>query len=659
KRALERDALDPIATSGMEDILASRGGSSDLAGLQERRGEAKLQKRDFAAAAQDFFSAAKTYATRVKDPIAAMAAVSKALSAHPTHPEALELKGELSYQSKHYADAAAAWAMRVQQGGDVNVVSAIHQRLGALYQDHLNDATRAAAHLQTALAGDGRNAEALDRLATIHIASRNWTGAADCLKRLLELDLPGTTQARHTIALAQITDEGFGDPAAASGLYRRALELAPGDSNTVERLVQLYERTQNLPELVQLLEQQVLQSASVDPRRSQALRIRIGDIYAKSLEQPQRAVGHYRQVVEQDPMNASAHLALADVYGRDPGQASMAVEEHRVLVRLEPGRVASFHELFRIWENVRQTDKAFCAASVLSFLKAGNEAENALYAEARAKIPTDTQAKLIGTEADALLHPTARGPLIEVLRAIGDQLSKMYPAQLESLGIDRKSDKLKADHAVFKAVRSIAQVFGVEEFEVYQSRRGLVVPETTEPLSLCISQDLVRRYNAREQRFLIARGVFALLNKSAVAGKLSQGETGDLFGNSIRIHAPNFNALGRRNDETTKQLRKAYSRKALKALEAPSAQLQSAQSLDLGRFLDALGWSADRAALLLCGEPAVALNLLLKEDGANVPTTTEGIVKAIQSRPDLRELLAYAVSDDYFRMRTKLSMAVG
>ncbi|MFL5319560.1 MAG: Adventurous gliding motility protein K, partial [Myxococcaceae bacterium] len=86
KRALERDALDPIATSGMEDILASRGGSSDLAGLQERRGEAKLQNRDFAAAAQDFFSAAKTYATRVKDPIAAMAAVSKALSAHPTHP---------------------------------------------------------------------------------------------------------------------------------------------------------------------------------------------------------------------------------------------------------------------------------------------------------------------------------------------------------------------------------------------------------------------------------------------------------------------------------------------------------------------------------------------------------------------------------------------
>ena len=77
----------------------------------------------------------------------------------------------------------------------------------------------------------------------------------------------------------------------------------------------------------------------MDPRRAQALRLRIGDIYAKSLEQPQKAIAQYRQVVEQDPTNATAHLSLAEVYGRDPAQNSMAVEEHRVLVRLEPSRV--------------------------------------------------------------------------------------------------------------------------------------------------------------------------------------------------------------------------------------------------------------------------------------------------------------------------------
>lgn len=658
RKALERDALDPIATAGMEDILASRGGAADLAALQEKRAEAKLAARDSVSAAQDFYSAAKSWAERVKDADRAQAAVARALTAQPTHPEALELKGQLCFESKQYAEAAAAYALRVQQGGDAVALSALHLKLGAMYQDHLSDATRAAAHLQTALAGDPRNVEALERLANIHTVSRNWTGAADCLKRLLELELPALAQAKHTIALGQITDEGFGDPAAAIQLYRKALELTPGDPATVDRLVQLYERTQNLPELVQLLEQQAGQSSTVDPRRAQALRLRIGDIYAKNLEQPQKAIAQYRQVVEQDPTNATAHLSLADVYGRDPAQNSMAVEEHRVLVRLDPSRVGSFHELFRLWENVRQTDKTYCAASILSFLRAGNEAETALYAEAKNRIPNDTQAKITAADLDSVLHPSARGPLLEVLRAIGDQLAKTHPAQLESMGIDKKADKLKSDHAVFKAVRAISQVLGVEEFEVYQARRGLVVPETTEPLSLCISQDLVRRFNVREQRFLITRGVFALFNKSAIVAKLSQGEAADLFGNSIRIHAPNFNALGRKNDEQSKQLRKAYSRKALKALEGPAAQLASAQSLDLGRMLDALAWSADRLALLMCGDPAVALNLLLKEDGANLPNTTEGVVQAIQRRPDVRELIVYALSDDFFRMRSKLGLAL-
>ena len=79
----------------------------------------------------------------------------------------------------------------------------------------------------------------------------------------------------------------------------------------------------------------------------------------------------------------------------------MAIEEHRTLVKLEAPRPQSIHELFRLWESVRQTDKAFCAASILTFLKATNEAEAALYAEARGRIPMETSQipmfRLLGT----------------------------------------------------------------------------------------------------------------------------------------------------------------------------------------------------------------------------------------------------------------------
>ena len=84
--------------------------------------------------------------------------------------------------------------------------------------------------------------------------------------------------------------------------------------------------------------------------------------------------------------------------------------------------------------------------------------------------------------------------------------------------------------------------------------------ETTEPLSIIVGPDVVRRFNIREQRFLYGRAAMALFDKSAILRKLAPAELADVLGNSVRIHQPNFDGLGRRNEEQGKQLRRAYSR---------------------------------------------------------------------------------------------------
>ena len=207
----------------------------------------------------------------------------------------------------------------------------------------------------------------------------------------------------------------------------------------------------------------------------------------------------------------------------------------------------------------------------------------------------------------------------------------------------------------------MAQVFSVDEFEVYQARRGLIVLETTEPLAVCVGQDVVRKFNAREQKFLIGRAVLGLLNKTAVLNKLSRGETADLFGNSIRIFAPNFDNLGRRNEESVKQFRRAYSRKALKALEPPALALAAQAKVDLDGLLEALAFSADRAGLVLCGDVGIGLSVVLKEDPNMASVRVEGaetVLNMVRSRKDLAELLVYSVSDDFFRLRQRLGLAM-
>ncbi|MFN0061773.1 MAG: tetratricopeptide repeat protein [Myxococcaceae bacterium] len=652
RKALERDPLDPEASHGLEELLARRGGVSDLAMLHERRGEAKLAQRDNTAAAVELYRAARVWLDQLQDKERSQSAVERALVAQPNHVDALELKAELALSEHRYAEAAAALSGRLQQGGDARALSAIHLKVGALFQDHLGDMSRAAAHLQSALTGEPRNIEALERLSSLHGTSRNWTGAADALRRLLDIDTETSAKGRHTLALANIMDEGFGDMEQATQLYRQAQELLPHDGQVLDRLVALYERSGQLPALAQTLEAQV---ATADPERQQLIRLRVASIYGRSLEEASKAIDTYRRVVERDPNQSDAWAALADLYSRDAALASQAIEAHRQLLRIDATRVDSIRALFRLWESLKHRDRAFCAAGILVFLRAANDAELSAYADGRSALPADSRDVLGIAELEQLMHKDARGPVTAILRGIGDQLSKLYPPQLEALGIDKRADKLRPDHAIHKAVRAVAHTMGVTEFDVYQSRRGNVALETTEPLSVCVGQDVVRKFNAREQRFLIARAVLGLVHRTAVLAKLSQGETADLIGHAVRIHHPEFALVGKRNDDAVKALRKALSRKAIKTLEAPAKELTEQSRLDLPPLLQALTHSADRAGLLLCGDVAVALNVVFREDpSVGSKAEHEPTLGALKHRADLRSLIQFALSEDFFRLRQRV-----
>ncbi|HET9449646.1 MAG TPA: tetratricopeptide repeat protein, partial [Aggregicoccus sp.] len=626
----------------------------------ERRAEARLAQRNPGAAAASFFTAARLYADTLSDPARALAAADRALAAQPTHADALELRGRLCIEAQQFSEAAAMLGQRVQLGGEPTAIAALHLTLGGLYHDQLGDPGRAAAHLQTALTALPRSEEALERLAEIHAQGRSWTGAVDCLERLLALELSREARARHSVALARVQDEGLGDVHAAAALYRQALELTPNDSSLVDRLISLSERAGNLAELAELLQSQA--QTTTDPRRALSLRLKVAELAAGALRQPERAVALYKQVLEASPAHVPARAALAELYLRDAAAAPLAVEEHRQLLRVEAGRVESLHALFRLWAAQQLQDKAFCAAAVLQFLRSANEAEQAFYTEGKARLPAEPQGRLGAPDVEAaLLHPAARGAVLETLRAVGDQLSRLYPPQFEVLGVERKADRLKAEHPVARAVRAVAQVFGVEELEVYSARRGLMGLETTEPLCVWVGQDVVRKFNPREQKFLMGRAALGLLNRSAVLQKLSAGETAELLGSAVRIHVPDYSGLGRRNDELTKQLRKACSRKTLKALEAPAHALADAGALELQPVLDALTYSADRAGLLLCGDVSVALGMVLRED-PNVSTVrlegADPVRAAVRERADLGALLDFALSEDFFRLRQKLGLAL-
>jgi hypothetical protein len=258
-----------------------------------------------------------------------------------------------------------------------------------------------------------------------------------------------------------------------------------------------------------------------------------------------------------------------------------------------------------------------------------------------------------------LIHPGAKNPMLEVLRAVGDQLAKFYPADFNALGINRRTDRLKSDQPMFQILEVAARIMGVAEFEAYQSPKGLVSTEITEPFSVCISEEVAKKLPPREQRFLIGRAMFAIRNKTAVAHKLRKPELSDLIGSAIRVSAPHFRFLGQATEELTRQLAKSLSRKARKGLENAVRDLDLQAGPEMDRWLNGLNCSSDRAGLLVSGDLCGALTLALRDDAVTtIDRATMEPIAAIRHRPRLEQLVSFALSDEYFQLREQARVTV-
>jgi cellulose synthase operon protein C len=656
EKALERDPLNREAFGEAEQLFSEAARPQDVAALCERQGEARLAAGDRAGAAASFHRAAEIW-RQLRDPVRALSTLERVLDADPGHAAALVDKAELALEQGRWSDASEAFTARIRLGGEPELLSKLHVRLGVLFQDQLGDPTRAVAHFQAALAGHPGLRQALEHLVTLYVASENWTGASDSLKRLLDLDNDLPTRGRYTLELARIMDVGFGDTMRAGDFYRRALELGAEDAATLARLAELTEREGEVPGLLQALDAQANTSP---PERAARLFCKLGELCASVLGDETRAILSYRRAIELQPNSLDAHAALALLLEKDPGSLDQAIDAHRAALVIDPTRAESLHALFRIWDQAHRLDRTFCVAAVLSFLQCANDREANFHFDGRARLPQDGQDRLNAEELALLQGPEANGPLVEVLRAAGEAMGQQLQPSFEALGVDPRVDRLRPDHPVYRAIRLVAETLGAGDFEAYQAQRGLVVIEPSQPLALCVGQDMVKRFNAREQKFLIGRAVLGLHNKTGVLSTLDMEKTADFLGAAVRVAVPSFEGLGHPQQGLVRALRKHLSRRGLRRLGV-AARAVASSGADVSLTLGALSAAANRAGLLMAADPVVALHLVLREDpsvSGTRPEGVDGVLHSVRHRTDLRALIAFSLSDTFFRLRRKVGLAL-
>ena len=477
--------------------------------------------------------------------------------------------------------------------------------------------------------------------------------------------------AREHMAAGQIED-GIAE-------YRRALALNPADRIALDGVEQAL-RTAGRPEL--LAEHLAFRSAYADSASRAALALEQGELLEQAGHLDAAAVA-YRQALEGDPGSRLAKRGARRVADRIADRHARAKDgagppDHA----LEPGRLVEaallaqhldaeqflrevpanddlpvpgiaaqdaqrapeqaiseplLHEMFTRAQAEGRSDAALAVASVLTALGIASADERAVYEQFAAQLPPAELPRV--TEDDRLLAADDRGASRDLLAAGAAELNRALHVNLSGRG-----DRIRGDNPVRRICAAIARALGIEEPALYVAKRepGIVVPTATDPAGLLVGLEVPKRYQARQQRFLYARALAHIRRGTHPLATMAPDRLRQVVAELVRIAAPpgtDTSQLPARDAPLAHALEAAI-RPGVRGRLAPLAARAAAEAANAADALRlAMRETAERTALLLCGDPAAGLAIALAEAPGGL------------ERPEIARLVRFAVSDAYLALR--------
>jgi tetratricopeptide (TPR) repeat protein len=264
REALERvSAVDPghaDVFDRLRAIYTSTGARSELAELLSRR----LQGIDDPNERVEMEVMRGKALAEVGDSQEAKRALAAALEANPDHVEALSSFADLCHEEGDYEGSEQALIRLARLTADPDRQIDIYLRLGALYDDPLDNPERAEAAYQEILKRRPADESARLRLINLYRRSGNPTRALEEQNVLVNAAETPEDKCARTVELAEILEE-TGELKKAENTLVVARKSFPKSDLALRALVQFYQRTGQAPAAAVLLDRAV-----ADARRALA-----------------------------------------------------------------------------------------------------------------------------------------------------------------------------------------------------------------------------------------------------------------------------------------------------------------------------------------------------------------------------------------------------
>lgn len=663
EQVLQRAPDHRGAFGRLESIYVEAEDFEALFNLLVRRADAVADPEE---QAQLYLSAAETARSRLSDPDRAMALYRKVLERDHMEPQALTELGPLLFERQDWDGAIDIFHRTLAVSKEPAVLLQSFKALGIIYQEHRQDLVKCVQSFQAALQADPSNTECLRRLATVYRDAQDWNSSVNVLLRLADVEEDTERKVATLLELGEVYEVGLSDNENAILAQRKVLEIEPTNQSAILRLSDLYEKLEDWQALADVTAQYVGLLPPEQKEKAAPLHLKMAQVFETKLSDDSRAVNALKYALDARPNDVEALERLARLYSKSPETDVNAIETHRRLLALDPFRVDSYHEIHRMFERRGEHDKAFVAAEILVFLRAQAQDEDLYYLEHKSKVAPHAEGSLSAADHDRLVtHPNERGPTRAVLEILSSELQKIYPGELSRY--DLKGSSAKHGSRSSLPMRRLADELahalgGTPQYDLWITQvydLDLFI-ENERPLALIVGRNLGRRIQDRDQRFLLSRELERMKGGHHLLSHVPLKELEALIWTVADLANPSFQVPV---DPSTLELMqrhlKAVSSRARRALEEVGRTIPRSH-VDLTRHAQAAQFTANRAGLVTTNDVEVAIRHIAKgyPDVRPVFRDAEGARQTVGSIPAVRDILVYAVSEEYFAARAKLGFSI-
>jgi tetratricopeptide (TPR) repeat protein len=435
--------------------------------------------------------------------------------------------------------------------------------------------------------------------------------------------------------------------------FKEVLKRVPGDTRTIERLIDVYRRQRDVGKAVEAQQELLAQVKTPAEKRDRTIEL------ALLHEDPGHDERRAEQVLEaarrEYPTDVVVLRALAEFYARHKQTPAVQILLDRAAAdtrrAFAAGRFAPalFEVMHAIFDLRGQAGPARIVGASLSAIEGRpSDARGAFGAALDAKI-------------DDLLAPDVLSPgLRALLLRAGSVLDVASPMDLRAMGAVVAGPEART---VQELVASFASGLGLVPATVYVSKTigRTCLPVASDPPSLIVGESLLAATNERAVAFLVMRAMKLIAARASALIRTTSTDLAALVPAWLSAIAPKFTPQGLNPTALATATRKIAQAK-LPPLNDEVVSLALEVAAQLGTRGSTLGghataW-ANRSALLGVGDPNAALEAIAwslgTKDGA--PEGAAARAAWIGRTHEAKDLLIFSVGDNYAEARARLHL---